>query len=250
MPTAKWTIQPGLLPTLAAVLVLSGLLALGVWQLNRAEQKERLYETYIQRSQMPPVDLNREAAALDGSDDLLWRRAQASGQYTGNATFLLDNQVLNGAPGYFVFTPFELNGKPGRILVNRGWIPAGSYRHQTPDIETPGAGLLISGTLSPPPPRPAFLDGAMAEDMGGGITRIQYLDPDDIGQRLGRALAPYVMRLDAGSSAGYTRSWRTDGSGSERHLGYAFQWFALAAAAVVIFVSLNIRRGGRIANGR
>jgi cytochrome oxidase assembly protein ShyY1 len=30
--------------------------------------------------------------------------------------------------------------------------------------------------------------------------------------------------------------------GPARHLGYAFQWFALAIAAVVIFIALNLRR--------
>ena len=55
-------------------------------------------------------------------------------------------------------------------------------------------------------------------------------------------LLPYVLRMDPESPAGFTRRWKEPGTGEERNLGYAFQWFAMAIAIFVIYLILNFKR--------
>jgi len=53
-----------------------------------------------------------------------------------------------------------------------------------------------------------------------------------------KPLLPVVLRLAPESEHGYRRDWTTVAFGPERHLGYAVQWFALAAAMLVILIIL------------
>ena len=44
-----WRLRPGLWPTVATALLLPVLAGLGLWQLDRAEQKQRLQSEYDRR---------------------------------------------------------------------------------------------------------------------------------------------------------------------------------------------------------
>jgi surfeit locus 1 family protein len=55
-------------------------------------------------------------------------------------------------------------------------------------------------------------------------------------------LVPYELRLAAEAPSGFARQWPEPGSGHERHLGYAWQWFAMAATVAVLYLLLNLRR--------
>jgi surfeit locus 1 family protein len=51
-----------------------------------------------------------------------------------------------------------------------------------------------------------------------------------------------VLLLDASQADGYERVWEAHlGFSPERHVGYAVQWFALALAAVILFVVTSFR---------
>jgi surfeit locus 1 family protein len=71
---------------------------------------------------------------------------------------------------------------------------------------------------------------------------VQKLELPGIETALNLELLPYLVRMAPESPAGFARSWRAPGSGEEKHLGYAFQWFAMAAAILVIYLILNIKR--------
>ena len=51
---------------------------------------------------------------------------------------------------------------------------------------------------------------------------------------------PFELRLEPGPAA-YAVNWPTVTLNPEQHLGYAVQWFSLAAALLVLFVYLGIR---------
>ena len=65
------------------------------------------------------------------------------------------------------------------------------------------------------------------------------------------ALAPRVLKLDPGQAmaagSGYARDLEIlpNTLPPDRHLGYAVQWFALAAAMLVIALVLTFRKPGR-----
>jgi surfeit locus 1 family protein len=241
MQSGKQSFQSCILAGLAA-LVFMLLLALGFWQLDRAAQKEGLYATYLEKSALAPIDLNNFVRTVPATE-MLWRMGSVRGRYLDSRTFILDNQIVNGLPGYFVFSPFRVDLVGSAIMVNRGWVPAGYYRDVIPDIITPEGPVTLSGTIMLPPVTSMFsFDVPIEENMAKDISRMQNIDLDLLADIIGQPLLPYILQLDPASPTGYARQWNMPGSGAEKHFGYAFQWFALAAVLLIIFIKIGIRQ--------
>jgi cytochrome oxidase assembly protein ShyY1 len=65
----------------------------------------------------------------------------------------------------------------------------------------------------------------------------------DLERALGEPVEARIVLLDPAQPDGYERAWRPAMQfGPERHYGYAVQWFAFAVVALVIFISLSLRR--------
>jgi surfeit locus 1 family protein len=59
---------------------------------------------------------------------------------------------------------------------------------------------------------------------------------------LERKLEGRIVLLDAQQSDGFERIWAMRaGFGPERHLGYAVQWFALAATMFIVFLVMSFK---------
>jgi len=155
---------------------------------------------------------------------------------------LLDNQVREGVPGYYVFTPFRLAGSGQYVLVNRGWVAAGPDRSVPPDINTVTGPVEITGIAKDAPFSGIKLDESTTETMTENLVRVQRLKLENIAGLTGKTLLPYVVRLAPESDHGFVREWQLPGSGEDRHLGYAFQWFALAATLVLIYLLVNLKK--------
>ena len=233
---------PRWIPTLATVILFPLLLLLGFWQLERADQKEVLYKTYQQRSLLDLVDINQEQSYLSNRGDLLWRKARVTGQYVDDKILLLDNQINDGAAGYFVFSPIRIEQTAKRLLVNRGWVPADPYRNIVPDIDVSPGLVTVNGIFKDPPVTGVVFSDSIVEDMGNRVIRLQDIDIDELSKVLGMSLYPFVLRLESSSATGFIRDWPQPGSGKDRHIGYAFQWFAMAAILLIIFVITNNKR--------
>ena len=114
-------------------------IALGLWQLQRADEKRTLNALRDVRSEEPPVAL--KDVVTEDIEDLRFQPVLAEGQYDGAHQFLLDNQLERQAVGYHVLTPFRLSGTDRAVLVNRGWLPQGTSRQNLPDIHQLPAGV-------------------------------------------------------------------------------------------------------------
>ena len=235
----SWQFKPKLIPTVAVIILFPLLLALGFWQLDRADQKAALYAQYQARRLLAPLDLN--TASVSSHGDLLWRRVAIQGIYDGT-NYLLDNQVHNGDAGYYVYTPLRLVPGDERALVNRGWVPIGADRARLPRLPTPSGLVHIEGVLKEPPRTGILLSNNTWEDLGSGAVRVQNIDMGAITKKSGHALLPFIIRLSAASGSGFTRHWINPGSGRVMHLGYAFQWFLLSAVLVVIYLTVNLKK--------
>ncbi|MGB4948477.1 MAG: SURF1 family protein [Candidatus Competibacter denitrificans] len=234
-----WLFRPGRASTVGVLLVLPFLLALGFWQLDRAQQKAQLQEAFAERFQQPPVALQE----IDTSDPAnRYRRVSVIGRYDSRHQFLLDNQVRDSQPGYHVLTP--LHPREGTaILINRGWLPLGTSRQALPDIMIREESVAVTGWLG----QPANPGLRWGEATGGNQTWpriLPYVTYQELAELLGYSLQPAMILLDPESPAGYGRDWqpRFGGSGPERHRGYAVQWFALAAALIMLYVAANTER--------
>lgn len=233
-----YNFRPAVLPSAAAAVLMGMFIALGMWQLNRAQEKQAILDTHALRSQQPPVELT---LPLTDKPRLRYRRVEVTGRFDPDRQFLLDNQVRRGQVGYHVLTPLRVTGKQG-LLVDRGWIPLGGSRDQLPEIPVTNDAVRLRGTIYVPYEQGFSLGGM---DAGERVwpRRVQFVDFEQMGARVGLALAGATLRLDPKSPHCYRCEWQIAPFTPERHLGYAVQWFALALALLVIFIVVNVKRG-------
>lgn len=241
MRIGRFQFRAGLVPTLATIVLFPLLVSLGFWQLHRAEERQAIVDAYETRGEREPLDLNRDTVPAGESPT---RNASARGRYDSDRQLLVDNQTHQRDVGYHVLTPLRLEGRDAAVLVDRGWVPAGDDRQELPDVRVSEAPRTVTGHVDQGPPTGIRL-GGMAEGETGWPLRVQYLDFAELEDRLDEPLLPLVLRLDPDAPHGFTRDWGPafrDGYGPERNRGYAVQWFALAAALAVIFITVNTRR--------
>jgi cytochrome oxidase assembly protein ShyY1 len=216
--------RPGLVPTLATIVVVAVCVSAGLWQRDRMQQKLALRAQVETASSAPPVSLPRT------SDWTGWRfrRVNATGTFDGPHQILVDNRVRGGRVGYEVVAPLVLGD--GRVLVvERGWVPAGATRADVPDVPVPAGEVTVTGRINQPPS--PFLE--LARDTAQGRVR-QNLDLDRYAKTIGQAVLPVVLEQGEPAAAGdnLVRDWPAPDVGAEKHQNYMFQWFAFAATAV------------------
>jgi len=239
MRTGEYQFSPTLLPSLAMIVLLVLFLSLGFWQLSRAEQKRELIGTFEDRLSGPALTASAISATAP-ADELRYRHVRLRGRYLADRQFLLDNRVYDRKPGFEVLTPFQL--ADGRVvLVNRGWVPLGASRSDLPSLQMQSEPVSVEGWLYIPF-EPAYSLGGI-DDAGTGWPRIvQYLDFEQLGQRLDASLLPMTVRLSGEAAEGYVRDWQVVPMTPAKHIAYAVQWFGLAIAVLVIYLVLNIKR--------
>ena len=231
--TWRLAFRPGFaLFSLAAVVVM---ILLGNWQTRRAEQKLALQERVDALAQGPMVSLPSTPVA---AADYAHSRVTVRGEFAAQHTVLVDNRVLRGLPGYHVVTPFRIQGGDMYLLVNRGWVGVGPTRAQFPPIHTPGGNLVLEGLAVVPPER--------VYELGREIDTaplVQHLVPARIAERTGLRLQPVVLQQTSDTRDGLVRHWERPDLGVNTHRAYALQWYAMGVLVVVLYFTLNLRRG-------
>lgn len=222
----------GLVPPLAALVLVVLFTALGFWQLERAEQKRELQASFEGDGEHQSVD-----AGLTPSR---YQRLSATGRFLNERQFLIDNMVQDGRLGYYVITPMHLGGSRPLLLVNRGWIARGAGGEK-PSITT-GSGMRTVKGLAGHLPRVGVRPGAALENAGDWPKLATFPTLEDLSSALDREVLPFVLLANPDPSSGLVRRWEPREMGQARHLGYAFQWFALAAAVVVVSVVVFRKR--------
>ena len=240
MAAAHWEFHPGVAATVAVLIAAPLLAALGFWQLDRAAQKEDRHRTFVARGKQEPVDLNIATPWRADPLALELRRVRVRGQFLP-VTFLLDNQVYRTKAGYDVYTPLRIEGDEAIVLVDRGWIAVGPDRARAPDITTPGDTLDLDGLARLTSEPPLVLRDTSPEQLAPGLVRVQRIELPVLAAEHRWQLLPYELRLDPRAPAGYTRDWPVPGAGSERHGGYALQWFAMSGVVLLLYVYSNLR---------
>lgn len=235
----QYEFKPALIPTLVTVALLYTMISLGFWQLDRAEYKQNLQTIIESRVGQLPVSIDK--VSMD-NDMWLFHPVKITGKYNSARQIFLDNQVNNTQAGYSVFTAFQLQNNQ-YILVNRGWLPVGNDRSQLPDIDLSNANVLqsITGVLSPVPAKGLVLSDS-ANNYNNWPVVLQYIDIAEIQRQTGYSFMPMVLILDVDNDnplqpMPYSISMR-----SEKHTAYAFQWFALSLALIIIYIVVNLKR--------
>lgn len=210
---------------------------LGFWQLDRAGQKTVFQARLEARARLPPLDAGALARTAAAAEAQHFRAARVSGRWLGERTVFLDNRQMDGKVGFFVVTPLAIAGAPQAVLVQRGWVPRNfGDRIALPSIPTPPGVVSVSGSIAPSPSRLyEFADAA------SGPIR-QNIDIPGFARETGIDLLPLsILQRDA-SVDGLVRHWLAPATDVQKHYGYAFQWFAIAAGIAFLHVWYRIVR--------
>jgi surfeit locus 1 family protein len=226
--------RPGLWPGLAALFFFVLTLSLGNWQSHRAEYKRMLQARYDEGENAAPIQLGRE---LQDKEGLLFHRVEARGEFDQSGQILIDNRVANGVAGYHVVAPLHINGSTLYVLVNRGWVAAGTDRNHLPVIPKLAGQVRIVGVAVDPISR--YLEFAGAEPRNGIWQNLNF---ERYRREFGRPLQPILIQQTSETPDGLYRQWPRPDAGIATHLSYALQWYGLAATILVLFVVLNLNK--------
>lgn len=230
----SWRFAPTVWPTLAALFFFVLTLFLGNWQSGRAETKRALQARYDLAVREAPVHVGN---ALLDQESVLYRKLEVVGTFDDAHTILIDNRVLDGVAGYHVLTPLQIGGGPLAILVNRGWVATGRSREQLPVPPTPIGSVRLEGMAVDP--RTRYVELASITPQG----RVwQNLDFDRYVAATGLRLQPVLLLQTSPADDGLQRAWPRPDTGVDTHVGYAFQWYSLAATLAVLWLIMNIKR--------
>jgi surfeit locus 1 family protein len=210
--------------------------ALGMWQLERADFKEAIERKFEQRLSEP----YRSFSMTDGMTDIEYRKLVLQGRYDNKRNLLVDNQLYRGRAGYYVVTPLQLRDSDHLVLVNRGWAAWGDSRTELAPIPDPVSAGGIAGTAYFPS-EPALQMGDLASSAGWPLL-VSHIDVDALQSRFEGRLLPMVLWLSPEQPGSYVREWNPVWMRPEKSRAYATQWFAFAAVALVFFVILNLRK--------
>lgn len=115
MFSLKW-----LLTTMFVFLGTALCVRLGIWQLDRLDQRHAFNDQVSSMRAAEMLDLNAEVP--DNITAMEWRAVTVTGEYDFEDQIALRNQYNGDQYGYHLVTPLLFNGTA--VLVDRGWIPA------------------------------------------------------------------------------------------------------------------------------
>lgn len=246
----RYRFAPSPVYTLLMLLLFGLLISLGLWQLDRANQKREIDSSVAYAQSKPPLLLNKISPT--NTEKETYRKARAQGYYDSNHQYLLDNRTHKGRPGYHVYTPFLLTGrndlsthKPVGILVNRGWIPYQGTRDNIPDIQVASETRMLTGTIKQAP-RTITLGNVSYYASSSFPKTIQSVSLMDIEKELGLTLFPVIIELAKDDDDGFVRDWQPYYGSVDKHKAYAAQWFAMATILLLIYLKLSFKRTSRI----
>lgn len=191
------------IPTIIVVAAVATMIALGIWQLQRARWKEALLADYARAASMPAVDLDPLLASGRPLPELSFRRALVTCDARDAAVEAMAGRNAAAVTGqaYYVACRPGAAGVAGRLRINAGWA-------DRPDV---AQRLSVSGIV-------AGHLGAVGPD--GPITLVAATPAPPL------ATASALPDLAAIPN---------------NHIFYAMQWFAFALTASVVYL-LALRR--------
>ena len=238
-----------LVPFIASLIVALLGIALGNWQQGRAAQKLAVQEKLAALATEAPVALG---GALTPAAGLEYRRVSVTGEFVAGWPLFLANRPMAGRPGYYLVMPFKIAGSNTHVLVMRGWLPREAEYGKLPAFGTPSGTVTIEGIV--------VASAGHVMDLGEAAPLapkaiVQNIDLRLAAKATGLVLQPFFVQQTGPDEPGEVdgmllRVWPSPSSGIDKHRGYAFQWYALAAMAILFFVITGFRMGSRKPDAR
>jgi surfeit locus 1 family protein len=238
--------RSGVIGGVLAVLVAVVCVRLGLWQLERLDQRLARNAAYREAFALPILDLRGDTleAVIRRPAGYVYRRARVVARPDAGREVVWRGRSLQGHPGVNILTPYPLDR--GVVLVNRGWAASPDAAHvDLSRLGEPAAGapvgILIPLTVGPSAAAPRVLE------LGGArVLTVQRPDPAVLAEHLPGLLPVYLQQVPTpGDPPAPTRLPIPDLTDRGPHLGYALQWFSFAAIACIGFLTVLFRRSRR-----
>ncbi len=226
MFSLKW-----LLPTLLVFLGAALCIRLGIWQLDRLDQRRAFNAQVASMRAAELLDLNNDLP--ENISTMEWRAVTVTGEYDFENQVALRNQYNGDQYGYHLITPLLFSGTA--VLVDRGFIPADGdsnpVREAWRKYDEDGT-VTVTGQIRLGQVKPAF--GGVADalpESGEKLFVWNNLNLEQISAQLkfpilNIYIQPNVEIGDTIPPIPYQPVVElTEGS----HFGYALQWFSFAA---------------------
>ena len=198
---------------------------LGIWQIERAANKEGLLQDFNSEQESPPTRLTSQSPN--------WSRVFVDGVFDSSRQILIDNQIHNGKVGYKIFTPFRFDENK-IVLVDRGWIGQGQSRSDLPQLNILEKKSRIIATVTSP--EQGVLAGS--ELLTNEWPRVsQSKAVEVIASAFNEPILDIVLVLDPGSSQ-ITEfiQIKPFAITPVKHYGYAMQWFTMSIVLLGMFL--------------
>lgn len=238
MSLKQYCFKPSIKIGLLTLGLLPILVSLGIWQLHRADFKQQLQSRYNASAKHQPEWLH----TLSASQDINYTPVKLQGQFDSQHIVFLDNKIYRHQIGYQVLVPFRPTLTHKAVLVNIGWIAQGRDRAQLPKFTVPNNEQLIYGMISELSTKPFSLGANADPSYHAWPQRLQYIDIAALTHKLGYPIEPFMVLLAPDQPFGLVRDWTPAVLNPQMHLGYAFQWFALAVTLIILFIISSIKR--------
>ena len=224
-----------ILPSILITATFAFLVSLGFWQLERADDK-RSIEASIKQANTGSVELIKKEEGLQSKE---YYEVRLQGKYLSDKQFIYDNQIVDQVSGYYVLTPYALEGQSKAILINRGFIPWNGRRDKLVDIVIGQETREIKVQISKPIKRMELKPSEVGIQFP---VLIQSIDLQDMADRAKVDFSSVIGLLDASASNGFIRKWEPYTGSIEKHIGYAVQWFLMALVLAIIGIRIAIKQ--------
>lgn len=224
----KW-----LIPTLLVFAGTALCIRLGIWQLDRLEQRRAFNAQFESARAEPALDLNQ--GLPKDLAEMEWRHVNVTGEYDFANQVALRNQYNGDQYGYHLLTPLRFN--EGSVLVDRGWIPAESNSapadwRRYDETST----ITVSGQIRLGQTKPRF--GGVADALPENGAKLEVWNNADLAQIASQMPYPilpvYIQPTPDANDTEPPIPFQPEIELTEGpHFGYALQWFTFAT---ILFV--------------
>lgn len=214
---------------IAAAIGIAATVSLGNWQTRRGDQKLALQARADRAEHAAPLVIGPSLSSIEAVAAQLPCRVRLTGVFDPAGTVYLDNRTLDGVAGLYVITPLAIGEGLPAVLIDRGWMARDMRDRQRVAAPPPPVGRVTVEGIAVARPSMLFeLGDTGVRPVPGLWHNLNYAAYE---QATGRSVAHFVVRHhgDSRTSDGLRRQWAQPAAGVEKHRGYAFQWYLMAA---------------------
>jgi len=209
-------------------------ISLGMWQIERANEKKLIIANYDKLLVSAPIALQKNQMLNN------WQPIETTGTYEDTVVYE-DNAINNGKAGFKVYHLFR-NDDGTFIFIHRGFIERNLIKNNLPEVEIPTEKKSIYGTTLFKQNN-TFVknieesDSRIIQEFNASLLIDKYPMLKD------KYLHPFLFNLDIRDVNKYQPIEKPVNMTASKHIGYAIQWFGLCAALIILTIYAYRRKG-------